>query len=384
MILLQVPDEKHSAEGAQRRHWEHLVNRMVSGGMVACMAVQLAMAVLVLVELGGVADDTYVDDSGEATVKVGLQSTIDESIEAMSLVLVLSLVLPLQLARAMLAETMALRTARLRAAVSIQAAALCVNLLIRYRVPDLTMFGGNLVLLVMQLWGVVNTYRCFTFMSEVGRGYNALYARAPTPPGRSIGVTAASPPSVQAHARKLDTFLEVTTARAQVSATVRSGHFHAARVFGGLVLYCTMNTFLSMGFAGSGLTGELFATGSSINLAERRTVTGRNLTDWTHEPGLVGADRQTKVVIVVWDGMRYDHFNGPRAHPDVTALLEEFSDDLTHMPMTCSLPSMSVPNWLTLLTGAPPEVTGAMGNIKIPETWCKSSLSTCRQSSIYQ
>ena len=143
-----------------------------------------------------------------------------------------------------------------------------------------------------------------------------------------------------------------------------------------------MNTFLSMGFAGSGLTGELFATGSSINLAERRTVTGRNLTDWTHEPGLVGADRQTKVVIVVWDGMRYDHFNGPRAHPDVTALLEEFSDDLTHMPMTCSLPSMSVPNWLTLLTGAPPEVTGAMGNIKIPETWCKSS--TCRQSSIYQ
>ncbi|KNC52573.1 uncharacterized protein AMSG_12136 [Thecamonas trahens ATCC 50062] len=36
--------------------------------------------------------------------------------------------------------------------------------------------------------------------------------------------------------------------------------------------------------------------------------------------------------------------------------------------MKVQLPSMSVPNWVTSLTGAPPELTGVLGNLLIPET----------------
>jgi predicted AlkP superfamily pyrophosphatase or phosphodiesterase len=54
--------------------------------------------------------------------------------------------------------------------------------------------------------------------------------------------------------------------------------------------------------------------------------------------------------------------------PDMAALLEEFKTDLIVRKMQAQLPTMSVPNWITLLTGAPPEWSGVLGNLLVPET----------------
>jgi predicted AlkP superfamily pyrophosphatase or phosphodiesterase len=71
------------------------------------------------------------------------------------------------------------------------------------------------------------------------------------------------------------------------------------------------------------------------------------------------------VQLVVLDGMRFDMLTRV---PDLAALLEELKDDLIVRKMRAQLPTMSVPNWITLLTGAPPEWTGVLGNLLVPET----------------
>ena len=59
----------------------------------------------------------------------------------------------------------------------------------------------------------------------------------------------------------------------------------------------------------------------------------------------------------------------------MAALLDEFKDDLMVRKMQAQLPTMSVPNWITLLTGAPPEWTGVLGNLLVPETQYATSTS---------
>ena len=36
--------------------------------------------------------------------------------------------------------------------------------------------------------------------------------------------------------------------------------------------------------------------------------------------------------------------------------------------MRAQLPTLSVPNWISLMTGAPPEISGVLGNLRVPET----------------
>lgn len=74
-----------------------------------------------------------------------------------------------------------------------------------------------------------------------------------------------------------------------------------------------------------------------------------------------------KVLVVVLDGLRYDYTN-------INNAMREFLNSPSVMPhskllkVRAQLPSMSVPNWMTILTGAPPESTGVLGNLLTPET----------------
>jgi hypothetical protein len=77
---------------------------------------------------------------------------------------------------------------------------------------------------------------------------------------------------------------------------------------------------------------------------------------------LTGASR---VQLVVLDGMRFDMLTEVS---DMAALLNEYKADLIVRKMRAQLPTMSVPNWITLLTAAPPEWSGVLGNLLVPET----------------
>eukprot|EP00026_Physarum_polycephalum_P001772 Phypoly_transcript_01774.p1 GENE.Phypoly_transcript_01774~~Phypoly_transcript_01774.p1 ORF type:complete len:943 (+),score=86.23 Phypoly_transcript_01774:272-3100(+) len=76
---------------------------------------------------------------------------------------------------------------------------------------------------------------------------------------------------------------------------------------------------------------------------------------------------QQRVLIVVLDGLRYDqiHIN---ADMEQFFTSPEFAPHSKIFKMRVQLPSMSVPNWMTILTGAPPEATGVLGNLLVPET----------------
>jgi hypothetical protein len=89
-------------------------------------------------------------------------------------------------------------------------------------------------------------------------------------------------------------------------------------------------------------------------------------TPWKSSRGdIISATSSSRVQLVVLDGMRFDMLTRV---PDLAALLEELKDDLIVRKMRAQLPTMSVPNWITLLTGAPPEWTGVLGNLLVPET----------------
>lgn len=76
---------------------------------------------------------------------------------------------------------------------------------------------------------------------------------------------------------------------------------------------------------------------------------------------------QQKALVVVLDGMRYDYLN---VNSEMSQFLNspEIAPHAKVFKMHAQLPSMSVPNWVTILTGAPPEATGVLGNLLVPET----------------
>jgi len=79
-----------------------------------------------------------------------------------------------------------------------------------------------------------------------------------------------------------------------------------------------------------------------------------------------------RVVLVVVDGLRYDTVSTNAA---LRQWLSE-SNDTWVTEMRCALPTMSAPNWLTLLSGARPEITGLHGNIFPGETEFSTLMST--------
>lgn len=90
-----------------------------------------------------------------------------------------------------------------------------------------------------------------------------------------------------------------------------------------------------------------------------------------------------KVLIVVMDGLRLDYL-------DRLAFWEEndfgttgmVANDFASFAMRNQLPSMSVPNWLTTLTGAPPEMTGVLGNMFVPDTHFESVYSAAKHAGV--
>ncbi|KAI9091717.1 hypothetical protein DFS34DRAFT_320314 [Phlyctochytrium arcticum] len=71
-----------------------------------------------------------------------------------------------------------------------------------------------------------------------------------------------------------------------------------------------------------------------------------------------------KVFLVILDGMRGDRLH---VNDGFRELLSDpgIKTDTLVAPMTVQLPSMSVPNWLTFLTGSPPWMTGVIGNAAV-------------------
>jgi len=85
------------------------------------------------------------------------------------------------------------------------------------------------------------------------------------------------------------------------------------------------------------------------------------------EAGMAEPDAAQRVVIVVIDGLRWDFATDEAQSPVLPAFFNS-SDDGVLLAMRASLPSMSVPNWLTLMTGTRPEFHGLLGNLLAPET----------------
>ena len=59
-----------------------------------------------------------------------------------------------------------------------------------------------------------------------------------------------------------------------------------------------------------------------------------------------------------------------------------YKADLIVRKMRAQLPTMSVPNWITLLTGAPPEWTGVLGNLLVPETQYDSIMAAAARAGL--
>lgn len=79
------------------------------------------------------------------------------------------------------------------------------------------------------------------------------------------------------------------------------------------------------------------------------------------------------VVQIVVDGLRADQMT---RNPALRTWLASLAPDVWISDMQCALPTMSAPNWMTLLTGATPEITGLHGNIFDGETEFSTLMST--------
>eukprot|EP01114_Cavostelium_apophysatum_P007944 TRINITY_DN2016_c0_g1_i2.p1 TRINITY_DN2016_c0_g1~~TRINITY_DN2016_c0_g1_i2.p1 ORF type:complete len:1015 (-),score=212.19 TRINITY_DN2016_c0_g1_i2:78-3122(-) len=82
--------------------------------------------------------------------------------------------------------------------------------------------------------------------------------------------------------------------------------------------------------------------------------------------GPVRTSAANKVILVVLDGLRYDYTEKNEAFADFLSN-ETIAVDSKVYEITAQLPSMSVPNWISIITGAPPESTGVLGNLNVPE-----------------
>eukprot|EP01114_Cavostelium_apophysatum_P021771 TRINITY_DN7681_c0_g1_i1.p1 TRINITY_DN7681_c0_g1~~TRINITY_DN7681_c0_g1_i1.p1 ORF type:complete len:699 (-),score=91.17 TRINITY_DN7681_c0_g1_i1:281-2377(-) len=72
-------------------------------------------------------------------------------------------------------------------------------------------------------------------------------------------------------------------------------------------------------------------------------------------------DRIESVVVVVIDGLRFDYVE---RHPEFRGFLTQpsFKQDSKYVKLRCQLPTISLPNWNTLVTSVPPEIHGITAN----------------------
>ncbi|KAL0224838.1 hypothetical protein RCL1_002750 [Eukaryota sp. TZLM3-RCL] len=110
---------------------------------------------------------------------------------------------------------------------------------------------------------------------------------------------------------------------------------------------------------------------------------------WPQDPSattpVYRAHTNNKVIVFIVDGLRWDYFDPFNQNHDNEELKNlindpDFSKDMKYFEGKCLLPSFSVPNWMTLLTGSTPELLGVIGNLMIPDTKFDSVFRVARLS----
>jgi len=101
------------------------------------------------------------------------------------------------------------------------------------------------------------------------------------------------------------------------------------------------------------------------SLAQLRDMDNR--ADYTPFEATVQGTAKNHVLLVVLDGLRLDT---SRDHEEWIALLTDpaFVSHLIVSESRAALPTVSLPNWATIVTGLPPDGTGIMGNVFITQT----------------
>ncbi|KAJ4453583.1 putative viral a-type inclusion protein [Paratrimastix pyriformis] len=119
---------------------------------------------------------------------------------------------------------------------------------------------------------------------------------------------------------------------------------------------------LSLGTFGFELK-KIFMTQDPFYTTDQLTLMNGAVDHW---PTRV-SNQGLRVFVFILDGLRLDHV---QLNPDLKAFSEDpaFVRDSKFLESYDELPSMSVPNWLTIITGSPPEMTGVLGNLMVPET----------------
>jgi len=162
--------------------------------------------------------------------------------------------------------------------------------------------------------------------------------------------------------KDIDNTLEIQSARKQMKQRVDKGHKLFSIIVIILVLILLGNFLLEF-IKIMNTQGEIFPeTVSGGMTAERDRIQN------TYKPVIDNLfNKKNKVQIVLLDGLRYDKFV---EHPTFKEIISDgtIMKDAKYYKINCSLPSMSLPNWLSIMTGSPPEVHGLLNNILAPET----------------
>ncbi|ORX85716.1 hypothetical protein BCR32DRAFT_265465 [Anaeromyces robustus] len=162
--------------------------------------------------------------------------------------------------------------------------------------------------------------------------------------------------------KDIDNSLEIQAARKQMKQRVDKGH----RLFSIVVIILVIilfGNFLLEFIKIMNTQGEFFPkTVSGGMTAERDRIQS------IYKPIFNKYFRKkNKVEIILLDGLRYDKFI---EHPTFKEITNDkkIMKDAKYYKINCSLPSMSLPNWLSIMTGSPPEIHGLLNNILAPET----------------
>lgn len=162
--------------------------------------------------------------------------------------------------------------------------------------------------------------------------------------------------------KDIDNSLEIQSARKQMKQHVDKGH----KLFSIIVIILVIilfGNFLLEFIKIMNTQGEFFPkTVSGGMTAERDRI--QNIYKPIFNKFF---NKKNKVEIVLLDGLRYDKF---LEHPTFKEIISNrnIMKDAKYYKITCSLPSMSLPNWLSIMTGSPPEIHGLLNNILAPET----------------
>ncbi|KAL0234007.1 hypothetical protein PCE1_002510 [Barthelona sp. PCE] len=162
--------------------------------------------------------------------------------------------------------------------------------------------------------------------------------------------------SLRGALEKLDRYSDIKSTRTRLGSKFNSGQRDVCN----LTLLIALIVF-----------GTFFIEFYKLNTTQGTFLTDNELEALMSEDslGYYGArnNYNMRVLFIILDGIRYDYFD---KNAEMKAFLAQTSikDHSLSYHLTSSLPSMSVPNWVTFVTGEQPEGHGTLGNLMIPET----------------